>query len=133
VWEQQVVLVVDDDRSVRELLGLVIRDETGRRVVLAGDGDEAVRRALECRPAVVLLDMRLPGLDGPAVAARLRGDPRTRGAEIVAMSASVDPAVALAAGCDSFVPKPFDLEALLLAVETALVRTSALAGRRDRA
>jgi CheY-like chemotaxis protein len=127
VAEQQVVLIVDDDPAVREMLALVIGDETGRPVVLARDGLEAVGRALDSRPAVVVLDMRLPGLDGEEVARRLKADPRTAGAEIVAVSASADPHAAFAAGCDYFVAKPFDLDELLLVVETALVRTNPLA------
>jgi CheY-like chemotaxis protein len=121
--QPQVVLIVDDDKAVRELLGTLIGDETGRPVVLARDGIEAVERALASPPAVVLLDMRLPGIDGHEVARRLKGDPRTHTAEIVGVSASVAPEQAFAAGCDYFVPKPFDLNALLLVVETALVRT----------
>jgi CheY-like chemotaxis protein len=130
--EQQVVLIVDDDRAVRELLGLLIDAETGRPVVLARDGIEALSCALDCRPAVVLLDMRLPGLDGPEVARRLKRDPRTRRAEIIGMSASAEPEEALAAGCVCFVGKPFDLSDLILAVETSLVRTSRpVAGAHD--
>ena len=124
--EQQVVLIVDDDRSVRELLAALIGDETGRPVVLARDGLEALDRALDSRPSVVVLDMRLPGIDGHEVARRLKAHPRTAAAEIVAVSASADPDEAFAAGCDYFVPKPFDLEQLLLVVETALVRTNPL-------
>src|SRR5688500_15804463 len=103
--DQRAVLIVDDERSVRELLAALIGDETGRPVVLARDGFEAVDRALDSRPAVVVLDMRLPGLDGYEVARLLKAHPRTAGAGIVGVSASADPGAALAAGCDAFVPK----------------------------
>src|SRR5687767_5459218 len=89
---------------------------------------EAVDRALDSLPAVVVLDMRLPRLDGSEVARRLKGDARTAAAEIVGISASGTADEAFAAGCDYFLAKPFALEELLLVVETALVRTNPLAG-----
>jgi len=84
---------------------------------LARDGEEALERAAALHPVVVVLDINMPKLDGYEVARRLK-----RGAFppwIIAVSAVSDPALALAAGCDAFMAKPFDLNALLLAVASA--------------
>ena len=69
-----VVLVVEDDRNIREVICEALAGE-GLRVAEAADGEEAVRSARERRPAVVLLDMGLPVLDGAAVADRIRPQP----------------------------------------------------------
>ena len=66
-----VVLVVEDDRNIREVICEALAGE-GLCVAEAADGEEAVRSARERRPAVVLLDMGLPVLDGAAVADRIR-------------------------------------------------------------
>ena len=118
--EEHVVLVVEDDRAVRELIAVALAEEPGLRVVVAADGAEALARAVEIPPSVVVLDMRLPVLDGQELARRLRADPRTAHARIVAISATGDAARARAAGADAFLSKPFDLDDLLRAVGSAL-------------
>src|SRR4051812_47181808 len=97
------VLIVDDDESIRGLLATLLADEVRGPILQAADGEEALRLALEARPAVVLLDLMLPRMDGYAVAGHLRADPRTRGCRVIANSAGGDPARALAAGADEFV------------------------------
>jgi CheY-like chemotaxis protein len=112
------LLVVEDDPAIRGLIAEAIAWELGIRVGLARDGEEALERAAALRPAVVVLDINMPRLDGYEVARRLK-----RGASppwIIAVSAVSDPAPALAAGCDVFVAKPFDLNVLLMAVASAL-------------
>jgi DNA-binding NarL/FixJ family response regulator len=67
------VLVVDDHESVRRLLCRLVRDQPDLEVVCeAADGEEAIRRASEVQPDVVLLDINLPGLDGFTAARRIR-------------------------------------------------------------
>jgi len=79
-------------------------------VAEAGSAAETLVRLETFRPDLVLLDLRLPDLDGFALARQLRADARLEGVKILAASASVfnqDPAEALAAGCDGFIAKPF--------------------------
>ena len=122
---EHVVLVVEDDRAVRELIAVALGEEPGLRVVVAADGAEALAWALETPPSVVVVDMRLPVLDGHELARRLRADPRTARARIVAVGATGDAERARAAGCDAFLPKPFDLDVLLHAVGKALTEAAA--------
>jgi signal transduction histidine kinase len=95
-------------------------------VVDAETGLEGVRKALEIRPDLVLIDLNIPDLDGYEVALRLRGDPATAGTPLVAITAEGDRDTSLAVGCDGFIPKP--IQARRFAEE---VRTY-LAGRRER-
>jgi CheY-like chemotaxis protein len=76
------------------------------------------------RPRMILLDLMMPILDGFQVAQRLKGDPATASIPIVAVSALARPddrEAALAAGCDEFVRKPFDLDELEQVIRTYLV------------
>jgi signal transduction histidine kinase/ligand-binding sensor domain-containing protein/DNA-binding NarL/FixJ family response regulator len=110
------VLVADDAapnrgvlRGMLEPLGFVIEE--------VGNGAECLERcAEEPRPDLLLLDLRMPKIDGWTVARKLRSDPDLDSLKIVAISASVYPAdarQALDAGCDEFLPKPCDKAALL--------------------
>src|SRR4051812_39596276 len=103
--EGMTVLVVEDDPSLRYLLTILVRDEFGARVVEAHDGAQALALAYEQRPDLILLDMMLPVLDGAEVARRLRADPTVDGLPILAVSAVVDQAAALEAGCTHFIAK----------------------------
>jgi CheY-like chemotaxis protein len=112
------VLVVDDDYailiSIRDILEL-----EGYPVVTATNGTEALRRIEEERPALVLLDMRMPGLNGWDVARTLR----ERGivVPILVMTAAQDARRwAEQIGADGYLAKPFDLDELLAAVERLL-------------
>ena len=111
---QPLILIVDDARDNREGYAEYLRFR-GFRVVEAGTGTEALERAEQCQPDVVVLDMRLPDIDGTEVSCRLRsgGFERTT---IVAVSACVtkqDVAAAIESGCDSFLAKPCLPDALV--------------------
>ena len=80
----------------------------GHEVTEAQDGLEGVRLALQRRPDLVLVDLRIPGLDGYEVALRLRGEPSLTGVPIVAITAEGDRETSLAVGCDGFLRKPID-------------------------
>jgi two-component system cell cycle response regulator DivK len=102
------VLVVDDYTDAREMYAdfLVF---SGFRVAEARDGSEALEKALEIGPDIILMDLSLPGLDGWEATRRLKQDPRTRDIPIVALTGHAlagDRATALKAGCDSFITKP---------------------------
>src|ERR687888_2765634 len=96
----RVVLVVEDDPDARRLFEVVAAEEAGLQVTGARDGQEALDRAMVVRPDVVLLDLMLPRVDGYEVARRLRADPATRRAWIVAVTAHGDAGQAIEAGCN---------------------------------
>jgi CheY-like chemotaxis protein len=112
------VLVVDDEAVIRQLIVINLELE-GFEVHQAVDGLDALAKARECDPDVVTLDVMMPGLDGWATAQRLRGDPATRRARIVLISARTRPADVERgqdAGADAYVTKPFDPEDVIDAV-----------------
>jgi two-component system response regulator MtrA len=122
------VLVVDDDAPIRNLLAFAIEHELGVTVGTARDGYDALARVREQRPSVVLMDLMMPGLDGFEATRRLRSDPETADAYVIAMTASgASPAEARAAGADAYLAKPFELEAVLTQVGAALARRRELA------
>ncbi|HEX9372434.1 MAG TPA: response regulator [Roseiflexaceae bacterium] len=115
------VLIADDSPDIRTIMKYALID-LGFLVVEAADGLEAVRLARQCRPALILLDLCMPGLDGWEVAARLRADPALEEVPIIAMTAyDVSSAIRAAhtAGCQQVVSKPFDLHAVTRSI-TAL-------------
>jgi len=124
------ILVVDDERAVRESLRRALELE-GYEIELAVDGLEALRRleSTAATPDAVILDVLMPGLDGVEVCRRLR---RTRRALPVLMLTARDEIEArvagLDAGADDYVTKPFALEELLARLRALLRRTVTAAG-----
>ncbi|MBI4477799.1 MAG: response regulator [Acidobacteria bacterium] len=113
------VLVVDDFQDSREMC-VEYLSFLGYRVAEAGDGYEALHRARQLRPDVILMDLSLPGIDGWEVTRRLKSDPEMRGIPIVAVTAHALPGDAdraRRAGCDEFVTKPCFLDELLEKIE----------------
>jgi two-component system phosphate regulon response regulator PhoB len=84
------VLLVEDDPAVSDMYRVRLEMD-GYRVLVAGDGETALRLIREMGPELVLLDYRLPRLDGPAVLRALRADDRTRGQAVVVLSAFDEP------------------------------------------
>jgi CheY-like chemotaxis protein len=118
------VLVVDDYLEAREICAEYLGFH-GYRVVTAEDGLQALERAFEVLPDVILMDLSLPELDGWAATRRLKADPRTRGIPIVALTGhalSAERERALAAGCDDVITKPVVPRELLAEVERQLAR-----------
>lgn len=110
------VLVADDDKSIRETVALVLADE-GYEVRTAPDGAIALSLLDQWPPDVILLDMKMPVMDGWAFADayRRRSAPQ---APVVVLTAAADADQwARQIGADGVLPKPFDLDALILAVE----------------
>lgn len=102
------VLLVDDYADTRELYRLVLEGR-GFRVVEAVNGAEAIEHARTLGPALVVMDLAMPVMDGWAAARWLKAAPETAGIPIVALTAHAserDRLSALAAGCDAFVAKP---------------------------
>ena len=116
------VLVVDDDPVIQGLLRVNFEME-GYEVIVAGDGVEGLERARSERPAVVILDVMMPRMDGLEVARQLKGDPATAPIPIVLLSAKaqqIDVRAGDAAGADVYVTKPFDPLDLLRRVEALI-------------
>ncbi len=116
------ILVVDDNAQNRELARATLEDE-GYEVVLANDGVEALEAFQRAHPDCVLLDVRMPGLDGFAVCTRLRALPEGGDVPIVFLTALRDVDTfdqALRAGGDDFLTKPVRPTELLVRVQTAL-------------
>jgi len=117
------VLVADDDEFIRRLVVTTLEDVSDVRLVQARDGAEAVAIATREQPALVLLDLAMPRLDGIEACRRIRAEPRTRDARIVMLTAySGEEATTRAAeaGADRYLTKPFSpLDLLRLVDELA--------------
>ena len=108
------ILVADDKATSRELIRAIL-EKDGYEVMEATDGCEAVLKAQEAPPDLILLDLQMPALDGFGALARLRGDSRFATLPIVAVTASAmqgDRDKAIAAGFTSYITKPVRLAVL---------------------
>ena len=113
------ILVVDDDADLRRLLEREL-EAAGYRVTQAASGSEALERARRHLPALVLLDMSLPDVDGVEVLRRLKASPSTAHVAVVLLSgrcAEADRIAGLELGADDYIGKPFSLRELLLRVQ----------------
>jgi CheY-like chemotaxis protein len=120
------ILLVEDNEMNRDMLSrrLVKR---GYDVSIAIDGEQGVAMARSEMPALILMDMSLPGLDGWEATRQIKASPETRGIPVIAITAHAmfgDREKAIAAGCDDFDTKPVDLPRLLEKIETLLGRAS---------
>jgi CheY-like chemotaxis protein len=114
------ILIVDDDPGIRRLIAATLEDVSGYRMTEAGDGEQAVERARDARPAIVFLDIEMPRLDGIETCRRLRSEPGTADATIVMLTGDSDDEAerdARAAGADLFLTKPFSPLHLLRLVD----------------
>jgi CheY-like chemotaxis protein len=106
------VLVVDDEEAIREIAALSMEAVGGHRVSTASSGTEAVRLALTEPPDVILLDVMMPEVDGPSTVQRLQVEERTRGIDVILLTAKVhakDTArLGRLSGVAGIIAKPFD-------------------------
>ncbi len=119
------VLVVDDEPDIVDFLTTVLADE-GYRIEIARDGLEALSKMHEVQPSLVILDLMMPRMSGFEVLDTLRAAGNKRRPSVIVLSAKAthqDILTALEKGADDFIPKPFDLEDLLLRVRVWLDRT----------
>jgi two-component system, cell cycle response regulator DivK len=124
------ILIVDDSHDGREMLAEYLTFR-GFDVFEAVDGEAAVGLAQTRQPALILMDLQMPGLDGWEATRRLKADPKTKDIIVVAITAHAltpDEAIARKAGCDGFIAKPYDIKAVGDAVGEILRR-----GRRGLA
>ncbi len=104
------VLVIDNLPLDLKLMGLLMT-AAGCVVRLAGDGLEAPDILATLHPRLILMDARMPGLEGPALTRRPKADPRTADIAIVIVTAYYhDEAAVRAAGCEGVIPKPIDVD-----------------------
>jgi len=114
------VLVVDDERQIRDLLGEFLEQE-GYEVLLASAGEEAIDLAERKIPHAILLDVKMPSIDGIEVCKKLKAAPRTQFIPVIMITAHVDnKMVAIESGADDFVSKPIDLVELGVRVKSIL-------------
>jgi CheY-like chemotaxis protein len=102
------VLLADDSEDVLEAHGEILSD-AGYRIAFARDGKEAVQKALDLRPDVILMDLQMPGIDGWEATRRIRSDLRTHRIPIIALTSHGLRRYAdrsFEAGCTSFLEKP---------------------------
>ncbi|HVE82274.1 MAG TPA: response regulator [Myxococcales bacterium] len=116
------VLVVDDYEDAREMYAEYLQ-YSGFRVAEARNGVEAMEKAFDLRPDVILMDLSLPVMDGWEATRRLKADGRTRGIPVVALTGHAltgHSEGAKKAGCDAFVTKPCLPDALVTQVRKML-------------
>ena len=118
----ELILIVEDQPLNRKLVRDVLQAK-GYRTVETETGEEGVRLAREQRPALILMDIQLPGINGIEALKRLRADPDTRAIPVLAVTASAmtqNRQEILAAGFDGYQAKPIDVVAFLRAVRATL-------------
>ena len=120
----ELILVVEDNEKNRRLVRDVLTFK-GYEIIEAETGEDGVRLAQERHPHLVLMDIRLPGIDGVEALRRIRADVTTRDIPAMAMTASVmtaDRQRIMNAGFDAFQSKPLNVREFVAAVEQLLAR-----------
>jgi two-component system, cell cycle response regulator DivK len=120
------ILLVEDNEMNRDMLSRRL-GRRGYDVAIAVDGEQGVAMARSEAPALILMDMSLPGLDGWEATRQIKATPETRGIPVIALTAhamSGDREKAIAAGCDDFDTKPVDLARLIEKIEALLGRAA---------
>jgi len=120
----QTVLVIDDDRNLRDTIGVMLEQE-GFHAVLAGDGASGLSQAVELKPGLILVDLRMPGLSGEEVCRQLRATGMTTPLIVLsAICGEMDKVQLLEIGADDYVVKPFGARELLARIRAVLRRAA---------
>ncbi len=117
------ILVVDDEPSIREVVGLYLRKD-GHTVIPAADGEEALELYRETHPDLVVLDLMLPKVSGVEVCRKIQSERRVPLIMLTSKSEEEDRIVGLGLGADDYVVKPFSPRELAARVEAVLRRTT---------
>ncbi len=126
----ELVLIVEDNEKNRKLARDVLQF-TGYRTIESETAEEGIRLAREQQPALILMDIQLPGMNGIEALGRLRADPRTSGIAVMAVTASAmtqDRQKIMAAGFDGYQSKPINVKDFLQAVRALLDRQPGAGG-----
>jgi CheY-like chemotaxis protein len=118
------ILVVEDHPSNMFLITTILK-RAGYTVLQAERAEQGIELARNARPALILMDVALPGMDGHAATRVLKADPETSRIPVIALTAHAmkgDEERARAAGCDGYVTKPIDSRAVLKAVADLIAR-----------
>jgi len=105
------ILIIDDEEDIREVAGLSLETVAGWEVFLASSGRQGIARAIEKQPDAILLDVMMPGMDGPATFRELRGNPATAHIPVMLLTAKVqstDQRRFADLGVEAVLFKPFD-------------------------
>jgi two-component system cell cycle response regulator DivK len=109
-------ILVIEDNAANMKLAVFLLQQKNHEVLQATDAEEGIRLARERKPALILMDLQLPGMDGLAATRLLKADPATRAIKVVALTALAmlgDRERIEAAGCDAYVVKPLSYKQLL--------------------
>ena len=121
----QTVLVIDDDAALRDTISLMLENE-GFRPSVAADGRTGVKLALTQKPALILVDLRMPGLSGIEVCKQVRAAGQNTPLMVLsAIGDEMDKVLLLEIGADDYVVKPFGTRELLARIRALLRRSSA--------
>ena len=118
---EQTILVVDDEQAIAEAVRARLQSE-GFRVVVAGDGPEAIGLCEQVRPDLVVLDLMLPGMDGLEVCRQIQRDRWVPVLMLTARTEEADKVAGFAVGADDYLTKPFSLRELVVRVRAILRR-----------
>ena len=105
------ILIIDDEDDIREVTALTLEVSAGWQVITAGSGDEALEKTKASMPDAILLDVMMPGTDGPAVLSRLQRDVRLQNVPVIFLTAKVQTAERnrlTSLGAAGVISKPFD-------------------------
>ncbi|MDR1734953.1 MAG: response regulator transcription factor [Oscillospiraceae bacterium] len=126
------ILCVDDEANIIELMRLYLKNE-GYEVLVAGDGETALKLFREESPALILLDIMLPGRDGWSVCREIRQESQVPIIMLTAKGEVFDRVLGLELGADDYVTKPFEAKEVVARVRAVLRRTTPEdAGERDK-
>ncbi len=128
------VLVVDDEKDIIQLIRYNLERE-GFKVEAASDGNEALKRAIEAKPDLILLDIMLPGKDGYDVIKALNQSEKTAGIPVIfltAKSAEFDEVLGLELGADDYVVKPISPRKLISRIRAVLRRYEAVRSEGEK-
>jgi DNA-binding NarL/FixJ family response regulator len=128
------LLLVDDEPGLRAAVTAYLEDE-GFQVTTANDGEEGWAKAQELLPDLVITDVMMPRCDGYGLLQRLRADERLGGTPVIFLTAkgmTADRIAGFQAGCDDYIPKPFDPDELVARVRNAMRRQQRLLAEAAR-
>lgn len=129
------VLVVDDNEELLASLSFALKALGGFRIEVATDGAEGLVKAMTLQPDCMVIDVKMPEIDGLRLVRALRGDPATAGVPVVMLSALVQPAdqaLGMYAGADQYLTKPAKPQAVIAAILQAIALTEQQRGARLR-